>query len=432
MSIVPKNFNPNGNFLFSYEDYINNPRSKPSLKVRCLHCGQEYFIAPNEFERKYKEWRNRCEKSGKELPFNAFRFCSAQCLHDQSPKHKTVKLKCAYCGKEFERRMDVANLGSKSGEVFCSKRCHASWRKANNVAKGDKFVADISQNPNGNFLFTQEEYEATLFPQSRYKKLLPICCLTCGKPFLASAKQVNNLFTSSDKDKLTLKYCSRDCRDKASEDQVTVYCAECGKPLNRQRYELNVKKKFFCNRHCFGKYFAKHTKVITGKGRSKLEDLVDYILQRIAPNLNYESNNREVLDGLELDLYFPDINVGIEINGAWHSVFGKQNSLSTIQERDSLKRTLCKEKGIRLLQADFATASNYTPSNVRKFYPQKIREIISFLNESLGEPIELPRDLDYICMHELYKHRKTLCAPSTLKSIQWSRYIKPEDLEPND
>lgn len=37
-------------------------------------------------------------------------------------------------------------------------------------------------------------------------------------------------------------------------------------------------------------------------------------------NIVYERNNRKVLDGKELDFYFPDSQLAVEINGIyWHS-----------------------------------------------------------------------------------------------------------------
>lgn len=44
---------------------------------------------------------------------------------------------------------------------------------------------------------------------------------------------------------------------------------------------------------------------------------------------------------LEIDLYFPDLKIGIEINGKYHR-FVRQI------RRDVLKRTLCQEFGVKL------------------------------------------------------------------------------------
>lgn len=430
-----KNFNPHGNFLFTYEEYTTNLRSKQCLRVRCLHCGREYLIAPNELERKYKDWRRRCEERGAEQPFTAFRFCSQQCAHDASPKHQTVEMVCAHCGKHFTRRKDVAGMSTKSGEVFCSKACHAAWRKANNVAKGDKFVADVTTNPNGNFLFTQEEYEATLFPQSRYKKLLPIRCLTCGQTFMASAKQVNNLFTSTGKDRLTLKYCSTACRDKGTQDRVTVKCSNCGKELERQRYELDIKDLFFCDRDCMQEYY-KHNPNLKATGpRSKLEKFIGYVFADLFPHLVVDYNNRIVFNGLELDQYYPDLNVGVEINGGWHFIerLTDENRFKTIQEHDAEKLRLSEELDIPLLVIPVEEAWEYTPNRMSKVIPTIVETFVKFVNENTGTTLTVPENVGYRIVRVLYQHRDEICTPSALRWIKWEKYIKPEDLEdPNN
>ncbi len=65
--------------------------------------------------------------------------------------------------------------------------------------------------------------------------------------------------------------------------------------------------------------------------------------------LNYDIgkviyNDREALDGLEIDIYYPELSIGIEYQGNyWHS-------LPDHTERDKRKKLLCKEKGIKLIE----------------------------------------------------------------------------------
>ena len=55
-------------------------------------------------------------------------------------------------------------------------------------------------------------------------------------------------------------------------------------------------------------------------------------------------NDREILNGLELDIYYPNLNIGIEYQGNyWHN-------RSETKERDKRKRELCKELNIKLLE----------------------------------------------------------------------------------
>lgn len=55
------------------------------------------------------------------------------------------------------------------------------------------------------------------------------------------------------------------------------------------------------------------------------------------------SNSRKELEGYELDIFIPKLNLGIEYNGDyWHSLPHKI-------KRDKEKKALCEEKGIKLL-----------------------------------------------------------------------------------
>jgi len=61
-------------------------------------------------------------------------------------------------------------------------------------------------------------------------------------------------------------------------------------------------------------------------------------------NLNLKSNDRTILDGLELDIYLPEYKLGIEFNGLyWHSELFKNKDYH-------LNKTLeCKKRNIELL-----------------------------------------------------------------------------------
>jgi very-short-patch-repair endonuclease len=55
-------------------------------------------------------------------------------------------------------------------------------------------------------------------------------------------------------------------------------------------------------------------------------------------------NDRIQLEGKELDIFIPSLNLGIEFDGDyWHT---KEDA----KEKDERKNQLCEEKGIRLLR----------------------------------------------------------------------------------
>lgn len=63
------------------------------------------------------------------------------------------------------------------------------------------------------------------------------------------------------------------------------------------------------------------------------------------------------LQGMELDIYIPSLNTGIEYQGQQHfhpvKAWGGKKALEKVQERDSKKRQLCQQKGVKLIEVDY-------------------------------------------------------------------------------
>lgn len=86
--------------------------------------------------------------------------------------------------------------------------------------------------------------------------------------------------------------------------------------------------------HCFPKI----------KGRSNIEKEIEIFCRQYFSNIT--KHNRTILNGKELDIYLPDIRLGIEINGIfWHSEIAGKKSRNYHFE----KTKLAKEKGVTLI-----------------------------------------------------------------------------------
>lgn len=111
---------------------------------------------------------------------------------------------------------------------------------------------------------------------------------------------------------------------------------------NRSKVEI------ICCTH--GSFLISPDNFLQGKGCQKcgnhLSKSEDEIVGILSKYYNIERNNRNILDGMEIDIYIPDLKVGIEYNGLrWHSDKFKKD------RNYHLNKTLkAKEQGIKLIQ----------------------------------------------------------------------------------
>lgn len=131
-----------------------------------------------------------------------------------------------------------------------------------------------------------------------------------------------------------------------SKVEYNFKCKKCGN-------EWSQKIRFDRNLSCPNCYPYSHG---SSKGEIELYDILN------TSGLKIVHNDRNALQGKELDIYFPEIKLAIEYDGKfWHS-----------KETNDIKNKLCKEKEITLLRVD---NENYI-SNKEKI----IKEIVDFIN----------------------------------------------------
>jgi len=166
--------------------------------------------------------------------------------------------------------------------------------------------------------------------------MIPLACPQCNIDFERQIKFVNR----NRKQNLT-NFCSLKCamNMRAILGKTDTVCVECGKCFTRRRSQLKKSKNNFCSQSCSATYNNKHK--THGTRRSKLEIYIENKLKFEFPDILFLSNNKKAI-GSELDLYFPDLNLAIEINGPFHykPIYDKEK-LFQIQNNDVLKRDSC-------------------------------------------------------------------------------------------
>lgn len=342
-------FNPFGNFLFQDEDVeriTDENADAKILPVKCQCCGKEFMISKNT----YIDLRDNFNRNRTSL-----RTCSAKCAKT------TFQYKCANCGKVCERTWKTYKV-NETDELFCSPACSRQFYKSHDMKRKSCYVAPVEENPNGNFLFTKEEFVESLRPSKIKERVLPCRCVVCNKTFYVSPKLITDQFKQN---RLSNnRYCSIQCAGVDKRNRVKTTCANCGKELEVRESLLHDRN--FCNRECKYAYERLHPNYVS---RSRMELLVEKMLTLAFPNLEVNYNNRELLNGIELDVYIPELRLAIEINGGYHYkvVDGDTKAYERTVKNDTKRRVLCEENGIDLYEYDtskfaypsFVSVDNY-------------------------------------------------------------------------
>lgn len=233
-------------------------------------------------------------------------------------------------------------------------------------------------------LFSRQQLD-----DAKFKDPLPLECMWCHSTFYKTKKRIlqNCISTAS----TAGGFCSAKCWTEYSHEHstISIKCAECGK--EKIIYKKEVKPKNFCSQSCSAVYYNRprkrvkikfvrvptpptivkckycgndttNTKYCNGTCRNKdqnrfkngsksyAEKVLVSKLKSNFPQWTIVENDRKILDGLELDIYIPEIKLAIEWNGVYHLLPIKGNdALQKILQKDYTKVEKCKLLGINLI-----------------------------------------------------------------------------------
>jgi len=219
---------------------------------------------------------------------------------------------------------------------------------------------------------SHEEYKAL-----SGKKFVPCVCALCSQPF----HRKKEILEKSLKHFGTAGYCSRRCSNKAKINHVFLPCEECGRVSKKRAYDAKHNRHVFCSYHCHAKFKNRNKK--HGTKRSNIEAYVEATIRSTFPALDLECNNTTVLEGLELDFYFPALKLAIELNGITHyePIYG-EDRLTRSQESDQRKMIRCYEKGIELAVIDVSGAK-YLTKKWKEIYWREVHNILKKMPPAL-------------------------------------------------
>lgn len=267
-------------------------------------------------------------------------------------------------------------------------------------------------------------YTPNQFEIAKSRDLLPLRCKYCQKTFLKPKHYImSNL---SPKQRSTGDFCSIKCSSSFNIKLIKCKCLQCNKEIFRQPSQMG--KNTFCSCSCSAKYYNAfrikpkiikppkppripnkclvcfkptfNSKYCCGRcrntdlnkfirgSRSKAELILYNELKIHFPNFTILANDRQILDGLELDIYIKELNLAIEWNGIFHyEPIRGLNGLEKIQKKDSIKIAKCKALNIELIVICDRTSH-------LKFIKETVGKLILQI-EKLAERVGIAPTLDY-------------------------------------
>lgn len=161
----------------------------------------------------------------------------------------------------------------------------------------------------------------------------------------------------------------KNIKEKNTKIRVEFICPVCGKILMVTENEL--KKRKYCGGTCRNKI---NNKQIFGT-RSKAEIYLEERLKKEFTNLIMIFNDRETLNGKELDVFIPSLNLAIEWNGIYHfKKIRDDGFFEKTKKKDNQKIKECIELGIELYIIKDLTSN-------KKFIKEETEKIIKFVKQ---------------------------------------------------
>lgn len=290
-------------------------KSTDLLPCKCIICNNTFYKQKRVIKRTTNNYDG-----------NNGNFCSRQCVRKSQGGSKLIK--CANCGKEHKSKNSEIKK-SKSGNNFCSKSCAAVY---NNKGRID---SEITKKKKSDAMY---KYYST---------------------HVVNRKQINRIKVIKTKKEIIKK---------SKKIPLIIWnCPVCNKELKLR--PCDIKKRKYCSGKC--------RNIINNQSLSGSTSIAEKMLQEALtinfPNLKIMYNDRKILNGLELDVYIPELNMGIEWNGIYHyRKVREDNSLERTIIKDKYKIKKCFELKIKLIVIKDLTSN-------KKFIREEIKKIIKYV-----------------------------------------------------
>ena len=183
------------------------------------------------------------------------------------------------------------------------------------------------------------------FWQTPHNHLKGYGCAECGKEKSHLPKITTEDFVSKSKERHGNKYDYSKAYYKTWDAKVCIICPEHGEFWQTPSNHINGSGCPKCANEKRKNALLKDTKLFVDVATLVHDGKPEDEIVSLFSEIEHQQHNREILNGMEIDIFIPPLKLGIEYNGLrWHSEeFGKDHRYHL----DKLNK--CNEKGIKLI-----------------------------------------------------------------------------------
>ena len=184
------------------------------------------------------------------------------------------------------------------------------------------------------------------FWQTPHNHLKGYGCAECGKEKSHLSKMTTEDFIVKSKEIHGNKYDYSKACYKTCDTKVCIICPEHGEFWQTPSNHINGSGCPKCANEKRKNALLKDTKLFVDVATLVHDGKPEDEIVSLFSEIEHQQHNREILNGMEIDIFIPPLKLGIEYNGLrWHSEeFGKDHRYHL----DKLNK--CNEKGIKLIQ----------------------------------------------------------------------------------
>jgi hypothetical protein len=318
--------------LISKEEYENtNYKKKVKIKISCQACGKESepflqslmrSLLPCKqcFPPHIDQKRERFEKIQKEITDKGY-----SCKFEDFTNSHNIIMECPLHGR-FKRGIGDLRKGMgcpKCGKISSSNKQKIPYSQLVEILSKKQWSLDINE----------EQYKNTFVTQG-----IPITC-SCGEKYVKTIAQI--------KKNKNCKNC-QEFKKYTIEQATEIHAANGYRLIDTEYINANSLMLTECPKH--GDFRIRLSDLLNGHGCSACNNILSKNEIEIGDiikewGFDIEKNNRTLLEGKEIDIYIPNLNVGIEYTGLrFHSELMHKNKYNI---RD--KHVLAKKLGINLI-----------------------------------------------------------------------------------